>query len=303
MKKVVFGAVFFLIMSFSTVPAIAAVDVSIGISLPPLIAFPAPPHVIVLPDADDVYVIPGIDVDIFFWNGWWWRPWQGRWYRSHYYDRGWVYYSAVPRFYFDVDPGWRRYYIERSWYGHHWYYERIPHQRLQQNWKTWRNNRYWEKKKTWDVRNYNPRTQQQRYELRDQRQKQYQQRPEIQRQQQQEMRYKQQKEIQQKREIQQQQQIQIQQQQKQRQELKHEQQRQIQQKQDIQRRQQQEIRHPQQKQIQQGPEFQQQQQQQEIKYQQQRQYQQRQDIQRQQHQQQQGKGAHPQQQQKSKEND
>ena len=185
MKKLVFGAVFFLLMSFSTVPAMAAVDISIGISLPPLVVFPAPPHVVVLPDTDDVYVVPEIDVDIFFWNGWWWRPWEGRWYRSHYYDRGWAYYSTVPRFYFDIDPGWRGYYSQRNWYGHQWYYERIPHQRLQQNWKTWHNNRYWERKKAWNVRDYKPRTQQQRYELRDQRQKQYHQRPEVQRHQQQ----------------------------------------------------------------------------------------------------------------------
>ena len=243
MKKLVFGAIFILLMSISTAPAMAAVDISIGISLPPVIAFAAPPSVVVLPDTNDVYVIPEIDVDIFFWNGWWWRPWEGRWYRSHYYDRGWVYYNAVPRFYFDVDPGWRRYYVERRWYGHPWYYERIPHQRLQQNWKGWRNNRYWEKKKTWDVRNYKPRTQQQRYEIRDQRQKQYLQRPDVQRhqQQRQEMRPQQPKQIQQRQEIQREQPKQVQQrpdvqqmQQKRQQEMRQQQQKQIQQRPDIQ---------------------------------------------------------------------
>jgi hypothetical protein len=189
MKKLVFGAIFFLIVSFFPVLTMAAVDISIGISLPPLIVFHAPPNVIVLPDTDDVYVVPEIDIDIFFWNGWWWRPWEGRWYRSHYYDRGWVYYNAVPSFYFDVDPGWRRYYINRNWYGHPWKYERIPNQRLQKNWKTWNDNRHWEREKTWGIRNYQPRTQQQRYDLRYQRQKQYQQRPEVQRPQQQRQEY------------------------------------------------------------------------------------------------------------------
>jgi hypothetical protein len=289
MKKIVFGAIFFLLMSFSTAPAMAAVDISIGISLPPVIAFAAPPHVVVLPDTDDVYVVPEIDVDIFFWSGWWWRPWDGRWYRSRYYDRGWVYYNAVPRFYYDVDPGWRRYYVERRWYGHPWYYERIPHQRLQQNWKGWRNNRYWEKKKTWNVRNYKPRTQQQRYEIRDQRQKQYLQRPDVQRHQQrrQEMRPQQPKQIQQRPDIQQEQQRQmrqrqeIQQQQKRQQEMRLQQQKQIQQRREIQREQpkqvqqrpdvqqtQQQEMKPQQKQIQQRPDIQRQQrQQQEIRYQ------------------------------------
>ena len=302
MKKLVFGAIFFLLMSFSTAPAMAAVDISIGISLPPVIAFAAPPSVVVLPDTDDVYVVPEIDVDIFFWSGWWWRPWEGRWYRSHYYDRGWVYYNAVPRFYYDVDPGWRRYYVERRWYGHPWYYERIPHQRLQQNWKGWRNNRYWEKKKTWDVRNYKPRTQQQRHEIRDQRQKQYLQRPDVQRhqQQQQQLRQQQPKQIQQRQEIQREQPKQMQQRQEIQKHQKRQQEMRSQQQKQMQHKQPQEMRQ-QQKQIQQRPDIQhQQRQQQEIRYQ----HQQRQPVQREQMQRpqppqqpQQERGQRPQQQQ------
>ena len=138
-----------------------------------------------MPDTDDVYVVPDIDVDMFFWNGWWWRLWEGRWYRSHYYDRGWGYYNNVPSFYFDVDPGWRGYYRDHNWYGHPWNYERIPNPRLQQNWKSWHNDRHWERQGTWGVQSYQPRPQQQRQELRHQRQQQYQQRPEVQQHQQQ----------------------------------------------------------------------------------------------------------------------
>jgi hypothetical protein len=185
MKKLLMGAIFWALASAVSVPAMAGVDVSIGISLPPPVVFEAPPEVIVLPDTNDVYVVPGIDVDMFFWNGWWWRLWEGRWYRSHYYNRGWGYYNNVPSFYFDVDPGWRGYYGNHEWYGHRWEYQRIPYGRLQQNWKSWHNNRYWEKQGNWGVRGYQPRPQQQRQELRQQRQEQYKQRPEVQRHQQQ----------------------------------------------------------------------------------------------------------------------
>jgi len=130
-----------------------------------------------MPDTNDVYVAPDVNVDLFFWNGWWWRLWDGRWYRAHYYDRGWGYYKTVPSFYFDVDPGWRGYYRDHNWYGHRWNYERIPNQRLQQNWKSWHTNQYWEKQKTWGVQSYQPRPQQQRQALRQQRQQQYQQKP------------------------------------------------------------------------------------------------------------------------------
>ena len=168
----------------------------IGNSLPP-IRFNGPPDVVAMPDTDDVYVAPDMDVDMFFWNGWWWRPYEGRWYRSQYYDRGWADYNNVPSFYSDVDPSWRRYYRDRNWYGHRWDYDRIPHQRLQQNWNSWHNNRYWERERNWDVQGYNPRPQDQREELRHQRQEQYQQRPEIQRDQQQRQEQKRQPQVQQ----------------------------------------------------------------------------------------------------------
>jgi hypothetical protein len=162
------------------VSTMAAVDINVNISLPPPIVFQAPPDVIVLPDTNDVYVAPDVDADLFFWNGWWWRLWEGRWYRSHYYNRGWGYYNKVPSFYFDIDPDWRGHYRDHNWQGHRWDYERIPDRRLQQNWKTWHSDRYWERQKTWGVQGYQPRPQPQRQDLRNQRQQQYQQRPEVQ---------------------------------------------------------------------------------------------------------------------------
>jgi hypothetical protein len=179
MKKLLFGTICFALVSVFPFMTMAAEDISFGIPLPPPIVFAAPPEVIVIPDTY-VYVVPDSDVDIFFYDGWWWRPWEGRWYRSDYYDRGWGYHDSVPSFYFDVDPGWRGYYKDHNWYGQRWNYERIPNQRLQQSWKSWQNERRWEGQETWGVENYKPLTQQQRQELRQQRQHQYQQRPEVQ---------------------------------------------------------------------------------------------------------------------------
>ena len=73
-------------------------SVSIGLPLPPPIVFAAPPELMVLPETN-VYVVPDVDVDIFFYNGWWWRPWEGRWYRSRDYSSGWGHYRNVPSFY------------------------------------------------------------------------------------------------------------------------------------------------------------------------------------------------------------
>lgn len=179
MKKSFFGVLLLVLAMAAPLTTMAQVDIHINIGLPPPVAFAEPPVVIPLPDTYYVYAVPDTDIDLFFWNGWWWRPWQGRWYRSRYYDRGWVHYNRVPSFYYDVDPRWRAHYRDRTWSGHLWHYERIDQQRLQRNWQTWHNNRYWEKKQAWGVQNYRPRPPQQRQDVRRERQKEYQQKPEV----------------------------------------------------------------------------------------------------------------------------
>ncbi len=181
MKKLLLGSILLALAIVVPLSVRAEVNISIGFPLPPPVVFSAPPEVIVVPDAYDVYAVPDVDVDIFFWNGWWWRPWGGRWYRSNYYDRGWAYYANVPSFYYDVDPGWRGYYRDRHWHGHRWDYERVPYQRLHSNWRNWKTNRYWERQRTWGVQSYRPRPQYQRQELRRQRQEEYRKRPEVER--------------------------------------------------------------------------------------------------------------------------
>jgi len=71
---------------------------------------------VVLPETD-VYVVPDVAQDIFFYNGFWWRPWEGRWYRSQYYNSGWGYYQGVPSFYGGIPSGWRNEYRNHSWKG------------------------------------------------------------------------------------------------------------------------------------------------------------------------------------------
>jgi hypothetical protein len=178
MKKLLLATSLLALIFVVPIPTMAEVNIGIGISLPPPIVFEAPPDVIAMPETTGVYVVPDINADLYFWNGFWWRPWEGRWYRSAYYDRGWAYYDNVPSFYLDVDTHWRDYYRNHNWYGHAWNYHRIPYQRLEKNWRSWQTKRSWGGQKTWGVQGYPPRTQQHRQVLRQQRQQQYQQRPE-----------------------------------------------------------------------------------------------------------------------------
>jgi len=82
MKKLLWGIILLALVIAVPIRTVAEVIIGIGISLP-TIRFYGPPDVVVMPDTDDVYVVPDIDADMFFWNGWWWRPYGGGWYRSH----------------------------------------------------------------------------------------------------------------------------------------------------------------------------------------------------------------------------
>ncbi len=156
MKRLFFGTLLLALVIVVPLPTMAGVDVSISIGLPPPIVFAAPPEVVVIPETY-VYVVPDVAVDIFFYNGWWWRPWQGRWYRSRDYNSGWVYYQRVPSFYRRIPSGWRNDYHDHRWGGHQWNHQRIPHRQLQQNWRGWEKNRHWEKQQTWGVQGLQPR--------------------------------------------------------------------------------------------------------------------------------------------------
>jgi hypothetical protein len=157
MKKLLFGLLLLAFEIVVPIPTMAGIDVSVSISVPPPIVFSAPPEMIVLPGTY-VYVVPDVDVDIFFYNGWWWRQWEGRWYRSRDYNAGWVYYQRVPSFYRSIPPSWRNDYRDHRWRGHQWNYQRIPHRQVQRNWRGWEKSGHWEKQQTWGVQGLKPRT-------------------------------------------------------------------------------------------------------------------------------------------------
>lgn len=162
MKKLLLGILFLTLINIPA-PTMADVHVGISISLPPLILFHQPPELIVVPETY-VYVVPDIEEEIFFYSGWWWRPWRGHWYRSREYNSGWKHYRTVPSFYRSIPSDWRDDYRHHRWRGHSWNHHRIPHYKVQKNWKQWENNRYWEKEKNWGVHGLQPTNRTQPYE-------------------------------------------------------------------------------------------------------------------------------------------
>ncbi len=138
-------------------PARADVNVQIGIPLPPAILFPAPPALIVIPETN-VYTAPDLDEEIFFYQGWWWRPWNGNWYRSRHFQSAWTPYPRVPSFYRKIPATWRDDYRHRRWKGHHWNTENIPRHQIQNRWREWEREKHWQSQNYWGVRDLSPRT-------------------------------------------------------------------------------------------------------------------------------------------------
>jgi hypothetical protein len=132
MKKL--GVMLAVVLALFIVPCLA--QARLVIPLPPPIPFLAPPPMIVLPETE-VYVAPDYDQDLYFYQGYWWRPWGGRWYRSLRYDSGWEFYNGVPGWYGGVYPHWRENYRHHVWGGHRWDYHPLHYDDVRTHWRTW----------------------------------------------------------------------------------------------------------------------------------------------------------------------
>jgi hypothetical protein len=114
----------------------AEVNVNVSIPLPGLV-ISAPPAMVVVPGTY-VYYPPEVSVDIFFYRGYWYRPYQGAWYVAHGYNGPWhtIGVGHVPHSVIGVSPHYRH--VSSG-------YERIPYGTVKGNWHTWERERYWEK--------------------------------------------------------------------------------------------------------------------------------------------------------------
>ncbi len=112
----------------------AEVNVNINIGSPPAYVISAPPEVVVIPGTY-VYVVPDIEVDIIFYQGYWYRPHKGYWYMSRSYNGPWVNIvrKRVPVVILNLPPDYRH--IQP---GH----TRIPYGQLKKKWKDWEKERY-----------------------------------------------------------------------------------------------------------------------------------------------------------------
>lgn len=133
----VLGALLLILTGYAT-QSEARVSVNIGVNLPAY-RFAAPPEVVVIPGTY-VYMVPDIDVDVLFFQGYWWRPYEGHWYRSRDYRGSWRYVEPrrIPRGLRELPQDYRQRLSPD--------YDRVPHRDLQRNWKKWEKEKYWDRR-------------------------------------------------------------------------------------------------------------------------------------------------------------
>jgi hypothetical protein len=127
------------LLAFSLVAPVdsrAEVNVNIGVGLPGLV-IPAPPAMIVIPGTY-VYYPPEVGVDLFFYRGYWYRPYGGRWFISAEYNGPWgaVAIGRVPRAIRSLPPTYRH--VPPG-------YQRLPYGEVRRNWRAWERDRHWDR--------------------------------------------------------------------------------------------------------------------------------------------------------------
>ena len=120
---------------FFPVAGNAGINVDINVPLPD-IAVAGPPAMVVVPGAY-VYFAPDVETDLFFYHGYWYRPYQGGWYSSLGYNGPWgrITIGNVPPPLVSLRPGYRN--LPPG-------YKRMPYTVVQRYWRQWEEERYWD---------------------------------------------------------------------------------------------------------------------------------------------------------------
>ena len=112
----------------------AGVSVHVDIPLPRLF-IPLPPPLVVIPGTY-AYYPPDVEADIFFYHGYWYRPYQDRWYLSADYNGPWRFTERVPRVLRGLPPTYRHHGPAR---------EHMPYGTVRENWRSWEKERHWDR--------------------------------------------------------------------------------------------------------------------------------------------------------------
>ncbi len=141
MKKnrfALFGFALLLLVLGLGFPALGSAGVNINIAIPlPGLMISAPPTMVAVPGTN-VYYPPAVQADVFFYNGYWYRPYRGQWFISARYNRPWgtIAIERVPRPLLRIPPHFAH---VQPVYGH------APYGTMRRNFRSLEQTRYWGK--------------------------------------------------------------------------------------------------------------------------------------------------------------
>ncbi len=129
-----------LVTMFAAAPAISGVNVNLNIG-PPAVVVAEPPEMVVVPESM-VYFAPGVSVELLFYEGYWWTPKEGRWFRSRAHNGPWTVVGprGVPAEIVHLPRDYRTVYVrgEHVPYGQlnrHWRHREIERREHRGDWK------------------------------------------------------------------------------------------------------------------------------------------------------------------------
>lgn len=136
MKKIIvaISAVFLLLLALPKSGFALSIDIGdfhLGINNePPPFQISGQPELLPIPGRY-VYFMPDTDVEIYFYHGKWYRPYNNRWFIAESYNGPWNRIRDVPVPLQD---------LPRVFY-------RVPYSELRDNWEKWEREKYWDKRK------------------------------------------------------------------------------------------------------------------------------------------------------------
>lgn len=113
-------------------PAVATVEVNVA--TPPILEI-QPPELVVVPSGDTyIYMIPTV-VGVYFYDGYWYRYYEGAWFRADIYNGPWIGIAVAPTVIVGIDPFYP-FYLPASYY-------RIGYADFHVHWRNWGHDRHW----------------------------------------------------------------------------------------------------------------------------------------------------------------
>jgi hypothetical protein len=118
----------------AAIVAPAAASIEVTVKTPPILEMQEPELVVVPSEDAYVYMIPTI-AGVYFYDGYWYRYYEGAWFRADIYNGPWIGIAVAPTVIVGIDPFYP-FYLPAGYY-------RIGYTDFHAHWRGWGHDRHW----------------------------------------------------------------------------------------------------------------------------------------------------------------